>query len=208
MMTNREHVSLLMDGRMEASMRDLQTQADEASDLLSCWHVYHLIGDALRSDDLLVYDRGPAFAAQLREKMAARPAVDELVPQMAAMQATRPPRRKAANDSVFRWKMVAGFASISAVTLIGWSLFSSLHGADSGAAVLAESSSNHAVLAQTSTQDILPDSNRDSGDDALLIWRDPELDELLSAHRQAAGVSTFGGGSGFLRNATFQESGW
>ena len=39
------------------------------------------------------------------------------------------------------------------------------------------------------------------------MLRDARLDELLAAHRQAAGMSSLGGASGFLRNATFEGHG-
>jgi sigma-E factor negative regulatory protein RseA len=41
---------------------------------------------------------------------------------------------------------------------------------------------------------------------APVMLRDPELDQLLAAHRQAAGVSAFGNTAGFLRAATFEGS--
>jgi len=42
------------------------------------------------------------------------------------------------------------------------------------------------------------------GDDRAVMLRDPRLDELLAAHKQAAGASALQTPAGFLRNATFE----
>jgi sigma-E factor negative regulatory protein RseA len=43
-----------------------------------------------------------------------------------------------------------------------------------------------------------------TGEAAPAVLRDPRLDELLAAHRAAAGASALGNAGGFLRNATFE----
>ena len=100
----------------------------------------------------------------------------------------------AANDSLFRWKMVAGFASLAAVAAIGWNSFSVLQSEAPQGAQLAVVTQPSAGTEQTELAQAGP---------AVMI-RDPRLDELLAAHKQYGGASALQMPAGFLRNATFE----
>ena len=102
---------------------------------------------------------------------------------------------------MFRWKMVAGFASLAAVAAIGWTSFSQLQGAGGPGAQLAASSPERAT-AQGAPVVAVADA-----DGQQVMIRDPRLDELLAAHKQFGSTSALQMPAGFLRNATFETPG-
>ena len=108
---------------------------------------------------------------------------------------------EAANHSVFRWKMVAGFASMAAVVAVGWNLMGSLN-ASTGQTLAA----TQAVPALTVATVNTPPSSPQNGQPLVMI-RDAHLDALLAAHKQFGGTSALQAPSGFLRNATFEVTG-
>jgi sigma-E factor negative regulatory protein RseA len=102
-------------------------------------------------------------------------------------RSSRSGRPQAANDGTFRWKLVAGFASVAALAAVGWSVVGTM-GARNEQPQLA------AVPAGT----VLAESERG------VMIRDARLDEFLAAHRQLGGASALQMPAGFLRNATFE----
>ena len=159
--------------------------------LLASWHDYHLIGDVLRSPDPLVTRSSSVFLTRLQsrlEKESVKPAerTEGLQSTPTSFQAVT---QVAANDCVFRWKMVAGVASMAAVAVMVWT-------------VAVPTSSTGSQLAQNpaSTDAVLVASPQG------VIVRDARLEELLAAHRQVGGNSALQMPSGFLRNATFETS--
>jgi sigma-E factor negative regulatory protein RseA len=112
-------------------------------------------------------------------------------------------RPEAANDGVFRWKLLSGFASVVAVAAIGWNVW----GFASAPRYQQLAQQPLAQLARSETvQPALPGAQRmavSADGDAAQMLRDPQLDNLLAAHR---GMAAFGASpSAFLRNATFEE---
>ena len=95
-------------------------------------------------------------------------------------------RGLASNDSSFRWKLVAGVASLAAVSAMAWN--ASVFLAPSALPQLAQGAAPQIVL--TSAQGPMV--------------RDARLDELLAAHRQFGVASALQESSGFLRNAAFE----
>lgn len=183
-MDKREMISALADGQLagEAFARgvELASTDDVARD---AWHAYHLIGDVLRSNDLA--SRSPSrdfvskLQARLREEQVPAP-----LPQVAPIVV-----REAAND--FRWKVVAGVASVAAVSAIAWSLVSP--SSNPGGAQLAKGAAPASGLVLTQTQQ-------------GVVIRDARLDELLATHRQLGGAQLVAP-AGSLRNATFDGPG-
>lgn len=193
-MDPNEMISALADGRLQGEAFGRAVQAvcsDPAAQ--ATWHAYHVIGDVLRSREL-----GAATPAQaFLDKLSARLANEQALP-VVAMADLGTGRREAANDATFRWKLVAGLASLAAVTAVGWSVLATTAPAVPGAqpqlalapqSVPASGSAPMTVMARS-----------DSG----VMIRDPKLDELLAAHRQLAGASALQMPAGFLRNATFE----
>jgi sigma-E factor negative regulatory protein RseA len=96
-------------------------------------------------------------------------------------------QRLAANDANFRWKLLAGFASLAAMAAIGWTVSGAMAG-----------KAEEAQLAASQRGTVL------AGTERGVLIRDPRLDELLAAHRQLGGASALQMPAGFLRNATFE----
>jgi sigma-E factor negative regulatory protein RseA len=123
-------------------------------------------------------------------------------------------RAEAANEPVFRWKLVAGAASLMAVAAISWTLVGNGTAVPQGGAQLAsvqqqQQPAVNSVLAAAAVNSPQPASNTltptrvivGNGNPQVML-RDPRLDQLLEAHQQAGGASQMP--SGFLRNATFE----
>lgn len=194
----REYLSALADGQLRGD--DFAAAMAFAADDDGCetWQVYHLIGDVLRSSDL-AQPANPAFLTRLRGELAKERPTERLqVPLRVESVASDLP--EAANASVFRWKMVAGFASLAAVAAIGWTSFSQLQGPGGAGAQLAVAPERAAV--QTAPVVAVADAE---GQQVMI--RDPRLDELLAAHKQFGSTSALQMPAGFLRNATFDTAG-
>ena len=207
-----ERLSALMDGQLPGNELSSAIGAMAAdAEARDCWQVYHLIGDVLRQPDLARHGRDTALAQRVCAAIASEPVVQVAVVPAASLKQDRVDvERPAANDGVFRWKMVAGLASFAAVAAVGWSMVSGLGPPSGAGAQLAQ----NAPLVQPPAQVLAvaaPVQSAASANDvdasAPVMLRDPRLDELLAAHRQAAGMGALGGASGFLRNATFEGHG-
>lgn len=178
-------ISALADGQLDAALLDatLQSLAREG-DMRADWNAYHVVGEVLRNGEQAATGASPAFAERLMARLQA-----EQITMPETFVATAPVvQQVAANQPVFRWKMVAGFASLAAVAAIGWNLTGSLGGVGRGASQMAAATAP--VVAP--------------GNGAPAMIRDARLDELLAAHKQAGGVSALQMPAGFLRNATFE----
>ncbi len=196
--SDREQISCLMDGELDAGQLEAALQAMTQPQARECWHLYHLIGDALRSPDL-VNGQGDALSARrLCERLPAQ--ADDVEPPVSRVTS---PARSAANDGAYRWRMAAIAASFAAVGAVGWGLLGGLASAPPAALQVSQGSANPAVVAQAAPGARAigigpPDQT------PITMLRDPELDQMLQAHRQAASRSAFGDTTDFLRNATFE----
>jgi sigma-E factor negative regulatory protein RseA len=202
-MDHRERLSALADGQLQGEeLNAAFAYAADDEEGAKTWQLYHLVGDVLRSADL-AQPANPAFMARLREQLA-QEALPERpqVPVPVAMVAAGLP--EAANASVFRWKMVAGFASLAAVAAIGWTSLASLQGAGAGPAAGAQLA---AAPERSSPAQGAPVVAVADADGQQVMLRDPRLDELLAAHKQFGSTSALQMPAGFLRNATFETPG-
>ena len=195
----REMVCALADGQLRG--RDFAKAVESIhSDANSraAWQSYHIVGDVLRSPELAEHAGDVNFLARFASRLAA-----DADAQLAYRQALSTsaaidlPARSAlsqasANESVFAWKLTAGFASLAAVIAIGWSMSGGLSGFVGGA-----------QLAQT-VPAAPTASNTQSGSASDVMIRDPNLDALLAAHKQFGGTTALQMPTGFLRNATFE----
>lgn len=203
-MHRREQLSALADGQLQGDeLADALAYAEQAEGH-AAWQLYHLVGDVLRSSDL-ARPSSPDFMARLRDELAKEgPALGVQPPVQVAVVA--PVMDSAANASVFRWKMVAGFASLAAVAAIGWTSLASLQGTGaagpSGGAQLALAPESAPSTAGTPVVAVA-----DAEGGAQVMIRDPRLDELLAAHKQFGSTSALQMPAGFLRNATFETPG-
>ena len=197
----REQLSALMDGELDGEAWDGALNYAKAEDGQACWQLYHLVGDVLRSPEL-AQAPSPAFMARLRDELAkeAAPAPAGLWASEAHPVVVAPALAEAANASVFRWKMVAGVASLAAVAAIGWTSLEALQGPGPGAQLALSSGTSTGASG-------LPVVAVADAENQQVMLRDPRLDELLAAHKQFGSTSALQMPAGFLRNATFETSG-
>ena len=199
-MQTSELLSALADGQLGGEDFAAALHAcgqDESA--IAKWDAYHLIGDALRSPASAALSADMAFLARLNERLAAEPLVgagpglrsDSLV---SAADVVHVPvvdashrHGTAANDGDFRWKLVAGLASLAAVSAIAWN----------AAGLLAPAAAPQLAQAPASQQVVVASPQGP-------VVRDARLEELLAAHKQLGGTSALQEPSGFLRNATFE----
>lgn len=198
-MTTSELLSALADDQLgEEEFAAALDACGHDESALDCWTTYHLIGDVLRSP---AGPRAPravgaelAFVSRLNQRLAQEP----LITAPPVLNKTLPAaplqpvadrvhhRGPASNDGNFRWKLVAGVASLAAVSAIAWN----------ASGLLAPASVSQ--LAQASSPQIVVTSSQGP------VVRDARLEELLAAHRQFGTASALQESSGFLRNATFE----
>ena len=191
---NLELISALADGQLvgEDFALALSVYEDDA-EALGRWEAYHLIGDVLRAPGSTVPAHDAGFVRRLNARLAHEPALAAatlltLAPElvMPAGAAHEGQRREAANDSSLRWKLVAGFASITAVAAIAW---------NAGSGLLSPAPQ---LARQEVAQQVLVVSEQGT------MVRDARMQELLAAHKQFGGTSALQAPSGFLRHATFE----
>lgn len=210
----REELSALADGQLqgEAFARAVDRLCADG-ELQATWRTYHVVGEVLRTGRPSACTDGDQFLARFQARLAAEPA-PRVLPVV--QQPVLTPNVEAANEPVFRWKLVAGVASLAAAAAIGWNwVGSGAGGAASGPQLALQQAQPVAVPTATDGSVLAAMQNAPSpgagatrvlvgsGSNApQLMLRDPRLDRLLEAHRQAAGGAQMP--SGFLRNATFE----
>lgn len=186
-----EQLSDAMDGRLrdEAGIVLESLLADPQA--VQTWHVHHVIGDVLRSEELAPSARDLAFWERLERRLAdepVRPSLPTAMPlDVSVLSAS------AANASVLGWKWLAGAACAVLVGVLGSGAWNQI--TDSTNAQMA---SRAPVTPNAPPQvALLPQ--------APVILRDPQLDAWMAAHHQLGGHSALQMPSGFLRNATFER---
>lgn len=195
-----------MDGQLSGAQAAMAVQSMASTEARECWHVYHLVGDVLRSTDLAACGHDSAFVARLSARLQQEAAPVARVPAPSPIQ-VRDVAQPAANDGVFRWKMVAGLASFAAVAAIGWGALGSIGPQPGAGAQLARSAAPAVGTTQVMALAAPVPAASQAADMAPVMLRDARLDELLAAHRQTVGASALGNAAGFLRNATFEGPG-
>jgi len=192
-MEQRELMSALADGQLRgAAFVQAVEAASSDPQAREAWHTYHLIGDVLRTGHAGTGRSPEAFLDKLSRRLAleevTRPAPAEPGPAAAALAA-----RPAANDGSFKWKLVAGFASIAAVAAVAWTVVA-------GTGLAPQQPQLASAPAAGAAGPTLVAEERG------VMIRDARLDEFLAAHRQFGGASALQMPAGFLRNATFEGS--
>lgn len=195
----REHLSALADGELQGEDFAGAVAYAGTQEGQSAWRMYHLIGDTLRSAQMAqgAQVADPALLDRLRVQLVAEPQPGAALAASSIGPVAAPVRtvaREAANASVFRWKLAAGFASLVAVVALGWNSYPALGG---GAQVAVAQPPVEAAPALVVTANQAPEQP--------VMIRDPRLDELLAA-QQFGKTTALQMPAGFLRNATFDGS--
>ncbi len=213
----REQLSALADGEMAASEWPQVLQYAHGDAGRQAWYAYQVIGDALRSPELAHTSSAPAFLAALHQRMAQEPGGLQPAANLAQapVQPVVRPHQEAANQDLFRWKLIAGVASLAAVSVLGWNVFESTQGPAAGAqwaqlanrqAVVPVQVAQQPVAAPSGVQAVADRQGGRTNAEALVMLRDPRLDELLAARRQYGGANALQMPASFLRNTTLDEA--
>jgi sigma-E factor negative regulatory protein RseA len=209
-------LSALLDGELsEAELSEWLSRAPDMMDAALHGQTHQFIGDVLRgqtpvagSTSASVFLAGVQTRLRSESPAKAVPTTSFLPPPAISVAQVRAP---AANDAVFRWKLVAGLASLAAVMAVSWSLLATAPtGVGPGAAVpqlaLAQPSPEGAgvvrsVASATPVSAPLAVNTRQG-----VLIRDAELEALMAEHRQHGGVSALQMPAGFLRSATYDPN--
>lgn len=199
-------LSAWLDGELRAQELDgwLSSGPASAESALRC-HTYELIGESLRGQTTALPAQSPAlFLAAVQAQLEREPVVTALDAPATPLHHVRGP---AANDSVFRWKLVAGVASLAAVVAVSWTVLGTAPGgATTGPQLsLMAPAPQGPVLAQSSRPTAQTEPVAVNTSQGVLI-RDARLEALLAEHRQFGGVSALQMPAGFLRNATYDSN--
>lgn len=208
-----------------------EAQTGLSAQVYQVWEQYHVVGQSMRVPELHpAANNSMAFLYAFRERLA----VEQMqsVPQSNVSEFLQPAPplshvevaagSKAANASVFRWKMVAGFASLAAVAAIGWNTVADFSGRGQGQAMQLASNTDVPALvtaeagsaAPVAAQEVLPSPSvmavanraatptfsRDTQGVSGIVIRDPKLDEILN--RQYGSSVAMQAPGPFVRNAS------
>ena len=210
----QELLSALVDGELTGPELEQALALAEDAQGQANWQLYHLVGDVLRSPDLAHHSQHDLLSG-LRAQLAQEPPlqalskpVAETAAETAAESVSAPrvalahgvleqvqaptlasaqQRDPAANASVFRWKLAAGFASIAAVAAVGWQVL-----------MVQAPTAIAPQLAQTAAPNVVAVAAQDG---KTVMLRDPNLDALLTLHEQYGTRPSLQVPAEFLRNA-------
>ncbi|MEO7152272.1 MAG: sigma-E factor negative regulatory protein [Burkholderiaceae bacterium] len=206
----KQRLSALVDGEADdAALRLACAQWRDTPEAVTTWRDYHLIGDALRSDDLATpADHDARFLDTLRVRLALEPTV--LAP--AAIDADRrsvEERQAAALAAPRRsWRaasvVAAGFMAVAGVLVVLRDTGTPVTGPDLAQAGPATSNVMAASAggSRATTLAVSEDPGLEIASGSLI--RDARLDQYLKAHQQFSGSSALGATSTFMRNATVE----
>ncbi len=194
-------LSALVDGELDTlEFEALLLRCGEDGETRAAWHGYQVIGDVLRgaapaASVVAPQDFLAGVRARLQAEALSRP---QAVPSAVVAHVRAP----AANDAVFRWKLLAGVASLAAVMAVSWSVLSGapagMGGSASGPQLALMQSAP--VVANEAPTAVLVSTPHGP------VIRDARLEQLLAEHRQYGGMSALQMPAGFLRDATYDAA--
>jgi sigma-E factor negative regulatory protein RseA len=206
---SRERLSAILDGEATPSEFNewlaAQQEAPEQRSLArEAWHVYHLIGDVMRSEELARASRADVFLDGVRERLRHEPVV--LTP-------TAPvPRARAARRA---WRTpiaaAAGVAAVAGALIVLRLGEVGLEGGAPAATLAQQSAPDSAAAVPAVNRVANPPAPASElrvvqGDQTLI--RDARLDDYLAAHKQFGGGAALGSApSVFLRHAAHDGPG-
>ena len=201
-----ESASALVDGQLPAATAaaalDWICQTTEGR---RHWQACHIIGEVLRSGQASAPARDAEFLQGLQARLQREPrpaaaskatfsiAESPISVRVSDKFASKP---VAANEAMFRWRLIAGVAALGLVAVLGWHV-----GDEAGARLAGLRPAAQPVLVLTAEPAAAVEGA--VALPPLRMLRDPQLDALLAAHKQASSTSALQMPSGFLRNATF-----
>lgn len=197
-----ERISSLIDGRVPAEDSEFTFDALlQDPQTVQTWHIYQVVGDVMRSPELAPCRDDFAFLERLQKRLVQEPDGVRCDSDAAGLGdggripgVPVPSHHIASNAPVFRWKALASvsFAALLGVVVSTLWMQSGQRNNPEFAAMNPSISLPSAVVSDVGTEPML---------------RDPQLDELMAAHRQLGGHSALQVPTGFLRNATYEGIG-
>ena len=217
-----EQVSALVDGQLQGDeFVQVLAYLNSSDAARGQWDVYHVLGDVLRTNQVNARAHDADFLRRLQQRLSENSV--ELVTVGAVPinpGVSTYLKSESANNS--SWRRLAGFSGVVLMGVLAWQ---GLHWANLSDPTANPQMAQKQVTPPTqaaSTVNRMPPDAGVAGQaliqaddstamalapDAQLMIRDPQLDALLSAHRQFGGTSALQMPAGFLRNATFAEGG-
>ncbi|MFK0379200.1 sigma-E factor negative regulatory protein [Pandoraea sp. NPDC090278] len=194
-----ERISALMDGEFDPDeLAALLDEADTSGRPL--WDDYHLIGDALRSDELTLPRSESAFMASFAARLEAEPHL--LAPAALADAQATAAGAKAAGSRITRInpflrvrRVLPTAAAAAAVAALSWVVVPRLQDHPAGGAqpqVLAQtaapaaSGSSLTRVALSQQPQAAVAANGAGAPNDVIVLRDARLDQYLAAHQQYA----------------------
>jgi sigma-E factor negative regulatory protein RseA len=188
-----ERLSALIDSEWHGEASDAFIAALDREDR-AAWSNYHLIGDAMRSDDLAL---SASASHAFMSGFAARFETEAHIVAPSASRASAAAQRKP-----FGLRLVPAFAVAAAAATLTWIVVPQLQGVNTGlqnASQVASVSSGDRVqrvamasMPAATAQPVVQDAN---------IIRDASLDQYLEAHQQFAQQPAMGGAMPLIRAA-------
>ena len=196
-----EHLSAVVDGEGLDSSESFDNMLAEFDHVdRTTWSAYHLIGDALRSDDLAVHPAtSSAFLAGFAARLEAEPHI--------VAPASRSARR---GVSRLRRRIAPALAVAAAAATLSWIVLPQLqHGALQGAVQTATNGHADGVQTVAMVNGVgAPQAPMAQADMAQPnIIRDANLDQYLEAHQQFAQQPMMPGSMPLIRAAVQTSQG-
>ncbi|TKC83876.1 anti-sigma factor [Trinickia terrae] len=192
-----EHLSAFVDGESLGEIEGLGHFLSELnSEDRAAWSSYHLIGDALRSDDLAVSPAtSSAFLAGFALRLEAEPHV--LAP--AALPASKK------RLSALRRRVVPVFAVAAAAATLTWIVVPQLQRVDGASAGVQMASVGSDAVQRVAMAPVPTGTERPAQDTNII--RDASLDQYLEAHQQFAQQPVVPGSMPLIRAAAVTTQG-
>ncbi|SAL46647.1 sigma-E factor negative regulatory protein [Caballeronia telluris] len=172
-----ERMSAFVDGESLDELGNIsQFLADLKNEDRAAWSAYHLIGDALRSDDLAVRPAASsAFMASFSQRFEAE--VHVLAPAALSVLGSTKSRAR-----MLRRRVIPAFAVAAAAATLTWIVVPQLQGVDShgGAQIASVAPDSMQRVAMAS----IPAATARPAVVEANIIRDASLDQYLEAHQQ------------------------
>ena len=186
-----ESASALVDGQLpEATAATALDWVCRTTEGRRHWQACHIIGEVLRSGQARLQREPLPAAASIASFSIAESPISMGVSEHIES------KPEAANEALFRWRLIASVTALGLVAVLGWHVSD-----DAGARLAGLRPAAQPVLALTAEPAAAVERGGVLPPPRML--RDPQLDALLAAHKQASGTSALQMPSGFLRNATF-----
>jgi sigma-E factor negative regulatory protein RseA len=192
-----ERLSAFVDGELLDGEHPNTILAALGREDCATWSCYHLIGDALRSDDLAV---SPATSSAFLNGFAARFESEAHVLAPVSVPATR-------RLLALRRRVIPAFAVAAAAATLTWIVMPQLSGVGTGVTQVA-SVTPHGDSVQRVAMASMPAATtaQANGSDGNII-RDASLDQYLEAHQQFGLQPVVSGSMPLLRAASLTTQG-